>query len=290
MFCPPPQRHHFPEPASGPASASEHPLAHTPTQHQQQHHANVALPPTLREILDAFSKDGNGDRELLLAILGAKKAEEDRLASQLACQSQLFILSQQYAQAQAQAQAQALYYHQYQQLCVAESSAQQMHSYARPNGEARQLADSTRFNPYRRPSSLSDSGCSSQPAPFAFASASAGPISFRTNKLARIHSTLRSRRRSSSSVSAMSLSTEIPAVSTTVTAPSPSPSTRVTPPPTNPRTPPAMSSSVSKRVSLTDLLSSSSESKKPATRESFVRGTPTDGEPMEDDDDDDDDE
>lgn len=34
-------------------------------------------PPSLREILDAFSSNGSGDRELLLAILGAKRAEEE---------------------------------------------------------------------------------------------------------------------------------------------------------------------------------------------------------------------
>jgi len=35
------------------------------------------FPPPLREILDAFAQNGGGDRELLLAILAAKTAEED---------------------------------------------------------------------------------------------------------------------------------------------------------------------------------------------------------------------
>jgi hypothetical protein len=37
----------------------------------------TGFPPSLREILEAFSKDGGGDRDLLLAILGAKRAEEE---------------------------------------------------------------------------------------------------------------------------------------------------------------------------------------------------------------------
>jgi len=38
------------------------------------------LPPSMTEIIDTFQKHGNGDRKLLLAILMAKQAEEERLA------------------------------------------------------------------------------------------------------------------------------------------------------------------------------------------------------------------
>ncbi|KAL7418826.1 hypothetical protein Q5752_006510 [Cryptotrichosporon argae] len=40
-----------------------------------------APPASLTAILDSFRKSGEGDRELLLAILGAKKAEEERLTA-----------------------------------------------------------------------------------------------------------------------------------------------------------------------------------------------------------------
>ncbi|KAI0757302.1 hypothetical protein C8Q80DRAFT_1116492 [Daedaleopsis nitida] len=38
-------------------------------------------PPTLREILEAYKARGDGDREMLLAMLNAKSAEDQRLAS-----------------------------------------------------------------------------------------------------------------------------------------------------------------------------------------------------------------
>ncbi|EEB87084.1 hypothetical protein MPER_15722, partial [Moniliophthora perniciosa FA553] len=37
-------------------------------------------PPTLREILTAYRTKGDGDREMLLAMLNAKTAEDQRLA------------------------------------------------------------------------------------------------------------------------------------------------------------------------------------------------------------------
>ncbi|KAL5535221.1 hypothetical protein ACEPAF_3315 [Sanghuangporus sanghuang] len=40
-------------------------------------------PPTLREILTAYKQKGDGDREMLLAMLNAKSAEDQRIASQL---------------------------------------------------------------------------------------------------------------------------------------------------------------------------------------------------------------
>ena len=33
-------------------------------------------PPSLRELLEAYSQKGNGDRELLLAMLSAKSSED----------------------------------------------------------------------------------------------------------------------------------------------------------------------------------------------------------------------
>ncbi|QRV92918.1 hypothetical protein RhiJN_20936 [Ceratobasidium sp. AG-Ba] len=38
-------------------------------------------PPTLREILAAYSSKGQGDRDMLIALLNAKAAEESRLAA-----------------------------------------------------------------------------------------------------------------------------------------------------------------------------------------------------------------
>ncbi|OXB38312.1 hypothetical protein LQV05_006549 [Cryptococcus neoformans] len=40
-------------------------------------------PASLASILDSFRKSGEGDRELLLSILGAKKAEEERLSAMI---------------------------------------------------------------------------------------------------------------------------------------------------------------------------------------------------------------
>ncbi|KAI1797603.1 hypothetical protein LXA43DRAFT_981224 [Ganoderma leucocontextum] len=40
-----------------------------------------APPPTLREILEAYKAKGDGDREMLLAMLNAKSSEDQRLAS-----------------------------------------------------------------------------------------------------------------------------------------------------------------------------------------------------------------
>lgn len=50
-----------------------------------------APPASLSSILDSFRRSGEGDRDLLLAILGAKKAEEERLTSLI--QTRLTILN-----------------------------------------------------------------------------------------------------------------------------------------------------------------------------------------------------
>ncbi|KAL7413279.1 hypothetical protein BDY24DRAFT_389532 [Mrakia frigida] len=61
------------------ASSSQLQQQHDPTPQPPPPSSNTfqLLPPSLTEILDAFSKNGGGDRELLLAILSAKRAEED---------------------------------------------------------------------------------------------------------------------------------------------------------------------------------------------------------------------
>ncbi|KZT61351.1 hypothetical protein CALCODRAFT_506337 [Calocera cornea HHB12733] len=49
-------------------------------------------PPTVREILTAYSKNGREDRELLLSLLAAKTAEDNRIAHQLALHRSLLHL------------------------------------------------------------------------------------------------------------------------------------------------------------------------------------------------------
>lgn len=50
-------------------------------------------PPSLREVLDAFGRDGNGDREMLMSILASKRAEEEvRSASAPFCPCSLALL------------------------------------------------------------------------------------------------------------------------------------------------------------------------------------------------------
>lgn len=60
----------------------------TPRQPSTDH--QPAPPASLSSILDSFRRSGEGDRDLLLAILGAKKAEEERLTSLI--QTRLTIL------------------------------------------------------------------------------------------------------------------------------------------------------------------------------------------------------
>jgi hypothetical protein len=65
---------------ASPASHHPHqnPLAAAANGQQQPQAAQPPLPPpSLREILDAFGKDGNGDREMLMSILSSKRAEEE---------------------------------------------------------------------------------------------------------------------------------------------------------------------------------------------------------------------
>ncbi|KAH7340294.1 hypothetical protein B0J17DRAFT_715523 [Rhizoctonia solani] len=45
------------------------------------HALSQAPPPSLREILSAYNSKGEGDREMLVALLNAKSAEDQRLAS-----------------------------------------------------------------------------------------------------------------------------------------------------------------------------------------------------------------
>ncbi|CAE7147381.1 unnamed protein product [Rhizoctonia solani] len=46
-------------------------------------------PPTLREVLAAYSTKGEGDREMLIALLKAKAAEDDRIANVAKLQQQV---------------------------------------------------------------------------------------------------------------------------------------------------------------------------------------------------------
>ncbi|KAG7099506.1 hypothetical protein E1B28_001352 [Marasmius oreades] len=46
-------------------------------------------PPSLRDILTAYRTKGDGDREMLLAMLGAKAAEDNRLAQTASLQRSL---------------------------------------------------------------------------------------------------------------------------------------------------------------------------------------------------------
>jgi len=68
-------------------------------------------PPSLRELLEAYSVKGNGDRELLLAMLSAKSSEDQRLAAVIQSHQTLI---QAHAAAQTQMHQQHLLVH-YQQ-------------------------------------------------------------------------------------------------------------------------------------------------------------------------------
>ncbi|KAI3621803.1 hypothetical protein WG66_015562 [Moniliophthora roreri] len=63
-----------------------------------QHSANQILqtppPPTLREILSAYRTKGDGDREMLLAMLNAKAAEDQRLAQTASLQRTMLEICQ----------------------------------------------------------------------------------------------------------------------------------------------------------------------------------------------------
>ncbi|CAE6444838.1 unnamed protein product [Rhizoctonia solani] len=50
---------------------------------------NQPPPPSLREILAAYSAKGDGDREMLIALLKAKAAEDDRISSVAKLQQQV---------------------------------------------------------------------------------------------------------------------------------------------------------------------------------------------------------
>ncbi|KAG8715914.1 hypothetical protein FRC11_012981 [Ceratobasidium sp. 423] len=71
-----------PSPAAAPSSAakagSEQPR---PILETTWHALSQAPPPSLREILSAYNSKGEGDREMLIALLNAKSAEDQRLAS-----------------------------------------------------------------------------------------------------------------------------------------------------------------------------------------------------------------
>ncbi|KEP53604.1 hypothetical protein V565_029080 [Rhizoctonia solani 123E] len=66
-----------PSPAAK-AAGSEQPR---PILETTWHALSQAPPPSLREILSAYNAKGEGDREMLVALLNAKSAEDQRLAS-----------------------------------------------------------------------------------------------------------------------------------------------------------------------------------------------------------------
>jgi len=74
------------------ASTSHPPDPHAVSDHLPSHSSTTLLastwqvldqppPPTLREILGAYRSRGDGDREMLMAMLNAKSAEDQRIAS-----------------------------------------------------------------------------------------------------------------------------------------------------------------------------------------------------------------
>ncbi|CAE7081691.1 unnamed protein product [Rhizoctonia solani] len=62
-----------------------------------------APPPTIREILGAYSSKGEGDREMLVALLNAKSAEDQRIAAVAALQQTVLQMQHSLALAQSQA-------------------------------------------------------------------------------------------------------------------------------------------------------------------------------------------
>ncbi|CCO26084.1 hypothetical protein BN14_00101 [Rhizoctonia solani AG-1 IB] len=64
-----------------------------------------APPPTIREILGAYSAKGEGDREMLVALLNAKSAEDQRIAAVATLQQTVLQMQHSLALAQAQAAA-----------------------------------------------------------------------------------------------------------------------------------------------------------------------------------------
>jgi hypothetical protein len=52
-------------------------MSHPPSQPRSCRLHQPPPPSSLSSILDSFRRSGEGDRELLLSILGAKKAEEE---------------------------------------------------------------------------------------------------------------------------------------------------------------------------------------------------------------------
>ncbi|KAB5593041.1 hypothetical protein CTheo_3506 [Ceratobasidium theobromae] len=62
-----------------------------------------APPPTIREILGAYSAKGEGDREMLVALLNAKSAEDQRIAAVATLQQTVLQMQHSLALAQAQA-------------------------------------------------------------------------------------------------------------------------------------------------------------------------------------------
>lgn len=77
--------------------------------HRHFGHQLTSQPPppaSLKSILDSFRRSGEGDRDLLMSILGAKKAEEERMTAII--QTRLTVLQARLNLATIQAQMQAM--------------------------------------------------------------------------------------------------------------------------------------------------------------------------------------
>ncbi|CAE6418370.1 unnamed protein product [Rhizoctonia solani] len=89
-----------PRPTGAPSSRSTGPAPDSTFQALSQ-----SPSPTIREILGAYSSKGEGDREMLVALLNAKSAEDQRVAAMAALQQTTLQMQHSLAVAQAQAAA-----------------------------------------------------------------------------------------------------------------------------------------------------------------------------------------
>ncbi|KAF8610491.1 hypothetical protein BDV93DRAFT_601491 [Ceratobasidium sp. AG-I] len=78
---PPPASPSLPAPAAGPSKVANPAEPPRPILETTWHALSQTPPPSLREILGAYNSKGEGDRDMLIALLNAKSAEDQRLAS-----------------------------------------------------------------------------------------------------------------------------------------------------------------------------------------------------------------
>ncbi|CAE6349029.1 unnamed protein product [Rhizoctonia solani] len=82
-YVSPPRSPTSPSPSSGPNSSTP------PSAEALAAALSQPPPPTLREILSAYAAQGRGDREMLIALLKAKAAEDQRITSVAQLQQQV---------------------------------------------------------------------------------------------------------------------------------------------------------------------------------------------------------